>query len=637
MCAICGIIDFHDPQVSADLVGRMREVMRNRGPDGAGMKMLPHAGLGHRRLKVIDLSPQGDQPMSESTEQVWVVFNGEIYNYIELREELRSKGHRFRSESDTEVIVHGYKEWGNSVFGHLDGMFAIAIWDVPERKLLLARDRFGKKPLFYRTNSRSVQFASDVKALWLAADCQMTVDPQAVDCYLHHLGVPQQHSIFKEVSKVLPGHWMEFTEGKCRTESYWEPKFLPKLQMSESELLEEVDNQLRAAVKRRLKSDVPLGAFLSGGVDSSLVTAIMSMEAGGSCCTFSIGFSEKDYSELQYSRRVVETYGTQHQEIILEPNILEDLTSLVWEYGEPFADSSSIPTHYLSKASKQFVTVALTGDGGDEMFGGYDIARAAYYSDHYARLLPTAIRQPMDRWLLSGSRIVEDNRMLHRLKTLAVRASDKPEMRHMYSMAFDQAQRRELYHPSFKAMVGNHQHHHIFDAYQGALKGLHLVDQYLLLTMVSRLPNDYLVKTDVASMKNGLELRSPFLDTKLAEFVERIDPLIKVKGGRQKYLLKKLAEKYLPKEVLYRKKRGFSLPLEHWLRKDFLQLLRNRLTDGWLVRNDWFRKEAVSRYIEEHASGAKDHAHRLWAMLWLELWCRMFLEGSLHPGDALVD
>lgn len=207
----------------------------------------------------------------------------------------------------------------------------------------------------------------------------------------------------------------------------------------------------------------------------------------------------------------------------------------------------------------------------------------------------------------------------------------------MYSMAFDQAQRRELYHPSFKAMVGNHQHHHIFDAYQGALKGLHLVDQYLLLTMVSRLPNDYLVKTDVASMKNGLELRSPFLDTKLAEFVERIDPLIKVKGGRQKYLLKKLAEKYLPKEVLYRKKRGFSLPLEHWLRKDFLQLLRNRLTDGWLVRNDWFRKEAVSRYIEEHASGAKDHAHRLWAMLWLELWCRMFLEGSLHPGDALVD
>ncbi|MGV3754511.1 MAG: asparagine synthase (glutamine-hydrolyzing) [Verrucomicrobiota bacterium] len=635
MCAICGIINFHDPVVSPEKVVQMRDVMVNRGPEHGGLQVMPHAGLGHRRLRIIDLSADGNQPMTNETGDVWVVFNGEIYNFQGLREELRAKGHVFKSRSDTEVIIHGYEEWGAKVFARLDGMFAIGLWDARERKLLLARDRFGKKPLYYREAAGHVHFASDIKALWLAADRKLEVDAQAIDCYLHHLGVPQQHAVFKGVAKVLPAHWMEFKNGAVRNECYWKLSFQPKLKLSEAELIEAVDDHLRQAVKRRLISDVPLGAFLSGGVDSSMVVAMMSKESNAACRTFSIGFDEADYSELQYSRKVAQLFGTDHQEIMLQPDVTRDLASLVWEYGEPFADSSAIPTYYVSKAAKAHVTVALTGDGGDEMFGGYDIARAAYYAAYYARLKPEFLRSWADDWLLGGSALVENSRFLHRLKTLAVRANARPDIRYYYSMAFNPAQRREAYHPDFAARVGAHNHHHIFEGCQADLKGLHLIDQYLLTTIISRLPNDYLVKTDVASMKSALELRSPFLDTALAEFAAQIDPLVKVRGGQQKYLLKKLAERYLPHEVLYRKKRGFAIPLEHWLRKQFLPLLNRMLPEGWLVQNHWFRREVLVQYIQEHASGKRDHTHRLWAALWLELWCRMFLAGTLQKDDDL--
>jgi asparagine synthase (glutamine-hydrolysing) len=635
MCAICGIIDFKEPSVSPEKVERMRDVMLNRGPEHGGLQVMPHAGLGHRRLRIIDLSPSGNQPMSNEDGSVWVVFNGEIYNFHALRKELVARGHEFRSQSDTEVIVHGYEVWGGEIFAHLDGMFAIGIWDACQRKLLLARDRFGKKPLYYRAHGQQVHFASDVKALWLAADRQLKVDPLAVDCYLHHLGVPQQHAIFQGLAKVQPGHWCEFQDGNMRSACYWRPQFLPKIHLSEEEAIEEVDTHLRAAVKRRLVSDVPLGAFLSGGVDSSLVVALMAQESSGYCRTFSVGFGERDYSELEHSRKVVALYATQHQEIVLKPDVLKDLASLVWEYGEPFADSSAIPTYYVSRAAKQFVTVALTGDGGDEIFGGYDISKVAYYAESYRRFLPGALRSALESWLFSDSALVRNSRVLHQFKTLAARANEDPGIRHSYSMAFNPGQRTELYHPEFQAQMGQHRHHHIFDSYAADLPPLHLIDQYFLLTLVSRLPNDYLVKTDVASMKNALELRCPFLDTTLAEFSNRLDPLLKVQGGRQKYLLKKVAERYLPKEILYRQKKGFALPLEHWLRKEFQPLLRHMLPNGWLVKHNWFRSEVLIRYIDEHASGQWDHTHRLWSALWLELWCRMFLEGSLQPTDDL--
>jgi asparagine synthase (glutamine-hydrolysing) len=634
MCGICGIINFQDQFVSPHMVEQMRDVMVNRGPEYGGLKTLPHAGLGHRRLRIIDLSPCGNQPMSNEDETVWVVFNGEIYDFQELKLELLAKGHTFKSRSDTEVIVHGYEEWGNEIFTRIDGMFAIGIWDTRKNKLLLARDRFGKKPLFYRSFEGQIHFASDIKAIWLAANRLLEVDPKAVDSYLHFLGVPQQHAIFKGVEKVLPGHWMEFSQNCSASECYWKPKFLPKLTLSENDLIEAVDERLRAAVKRRLVSDVPLGAFLSGGVDSSLIVALMAQQSDTQCRTFSIGFKEEDYSELPYSRMVSSMYGTNHQEIILEPNVRQDLASLVWEYGEPFADSSAIPTYYVSKAAKQFVTVALTGDGGDEIFGGYDIAKAAYFASFYDRL-PNHLRAGLDHFLFSGSGMVEGNTTLHKLKTLAVKASADPKIRYSYSMAFNPAQRAELYHPDFQAEVAQYSHFDIYSSFQGDLKGLHLMDQYFLLDIVSRLPNDYLVKTDVASMKNALELRCPFLDTALAEFSNRIDPCVKVRHGRQKYLLKKLAEKYLPNEVLYRKKRGFAMPLEHWLRKDFLPLLQRMLPNGWLIKNNWFRRDVLERYIDEHALGKRDHTHRLWSMLWLELWCRMFLEGSLTKDDIL--
>ena len=636
MCAICGIIDFKNPAITGAQVEVMRDVMHNRGPEFGGLHIMPHAGLGHRRLKIIDLSPLGNQPMSNENGDIWVVFNGEIYNFQSLRTELEGKGHKFASHSDTEVIVHGYEEWGTDVISRLDGMFAIGLWDAKNQKLLLARDRFGKKPLYYRQQGSSIHFASDIKALTAVAGEKLEVDYAAVDCYLHHLGVPQQHAIYKGIAKVLPAHWMEFGASGVRSVRYWKMSFAPKTTKTEDELLSDIEAALRRAVRRRLVSDVPLGAFLSGGVDSSLIVALMSQESGKGVLTFSAGFDEKDFSELEHSKKVAQRYRTNHVEVMLKPDLLNDLPSLVWEYGEPFADSSAIPTFYVSQAAKKSVTVALTGDGGDEVFGGYDIARAAYYGEMYRSKLPVGLRQMLDKWLLSGSGLVEGIRPLHQLKTIAIRANADPAVRHAYSMAFNAAQRKELFHSAVAGKISSHNHYHIFDSYREDLQGLHLVDEYLLLTAVSRLPNDYLVKTDVASMKNALELRCPFLDLEVVELANRIPAALKVRGGMQKYLLKKLASKHLPEEILYRRKRGFSLPLEHWFRGDAAPLLKRFLPDGFLVRQSWFNKDVVIRYIDQHTARTHDHTHRIWSMLWLELWCRMFIEGSLQKTDSLA-
>ena len=636
MCAICGIINFDGrPVAEPDLV-RMRDIMVNRGPDHGGLWRNGSAGLGHRRLKILDLSPNGNQPMPNEDKSVWVVLNGEIYNFPELRPQLEACGHRFRSTSDTEVLVHGYEEWGEDLIPKLDGMFAIGIWDTRRQQLLLARDRFGKKPLYYMQKAQTLLFASDIKAFWTLPNIQLSINFPAIDCYLHHLGVTQRHAIFKEISKIQPAHYTVFNQHGSRTVRYWQQSFAGKLNLSEAEWLEQIEAALQAAVKRRLMSDVPLGAFLSGGVDSSLVVAFMSKVTNRPVKTFSIGFQEQDYSELKFARLVAQQYQSEHEEIMLQPEVISILPSLVWEYGEPFADSSAIPTFYVSQAARRFVTVALSGDGGDEMFGGYDIARAAWHAWQYDRFLPRFIRQPLEKFLLNHP-LPDRNRWLHKLKTLAVHASDDPAIRHSYSMAFGPAQRQRLYTPAFSAALQGQPAREVYELCRPALTGLNLVDQHLLLTILTRLPNDYLVKVDVASMKVALEVRSPFLDTALAELSGAMPPEIKVRGGRQKYLLKKLAERHLPRQVIYRRKRGFALPLEHWLRRDLAPLLRQLLPDGRLVQNDWFNKAEISRLISEHHNSTADHTHRLWALLWLELWHRMFIDRTLKPTDSLSE
>lgn len=637
MCAICGTINFDGRPVDRERLAAMRDIMTNRGPDHAGEWFGEGAGLGHRRLKVIDLSAQGNQPMPNEDESVWVVLNGEIYNFPDLRKHLVDRGHRFRSTSDTEVIVHGYEEWGEDVIRKLDGMFAIGIWDTKKRKLLLAVDRYGKKPLYYLRKGKTLHFASESKAFAPMPEFQAKVNPRAIECYLHYLATTVKHSVFEGVERIRPGHYHVY-EGDAeveRREKYWEPNFSEKQRLGGEEAQDAVDEQLRKAVRKRLISDVPLGAFLSGGVDSSVVVAIMAGMIDKPVRTFSVGFKEHDFSELEYAKLVAERYGTDHHQIILEPDVRSVLPSLVWEYGEPFADSSALPVYFVSKAAKELVTVALTGDGGDETFGGYDLFRASYYSRLLGKAMPGFLRGMLEERLLGKGNLRDVKGLKRKLSTLLTHGSADPAKRHGFWLGFTPADREQLYTPEFREALDGFQAWQFYDEYYPKVLDLDLIDQNLFLTMVGRLPNEYLVKMDVASMKVALELRSPFLDVELGELSSRIDPLLKVRGGEPKHLLKKVAERYIPKQLIYRPKQGFSLPLKHWLRKDFAPVVEELLPNGSLVRDKWFRPEAIRGYIDQHAAKQADHTHRLWALLWLEIWHRMFIDKTMKPTDSL--
>jgi len=634
MCAICGIINFDEAPVSREELTAMREVMVNRGPDHGGEWFGEGAGLGHRRLKIIDLSPEGNQPMPNEDGSVQVVLNGEIYNFMDLRQVLVRRGHRFRSASDTEVIVHGYEEWGEDVIGKLDGMFAIAIWDTRRRRLVLAVDRYGKKPLYVWARDRSLYFASDNKAFRQVPSFTPEINPRAVECYLHYLATTIKHSIYKDVEKIRPAHYRVYTAEGVREERYWRPDFRHKLKLRRSEAIELIDETLQAAVRKRLVSDVPLGAFLSGGIDSSVVVAMMAEMSRSPVRTFSVGFKEQDFSELEYARSVARQYATDHHEIMLDQGNLDILPSLVWEYGEPFADSSALPVYMVSKAAREYITVALTGDGGDEQFGGYDLFRASYFSRLIRRSMPGAVRRHLETRVLSGNRR-DKGRIARKLSTLLTHGSDDPSKRHGYWLGFTPEDRDELYTEDFKKRLGGYQAWQFYEEYYPEILDLDLIDQNLFLTIMGRLPNDYLVKVDCASMRVALELRSPFLDKDLGELTASIHPSLKVKRGKQKYLLKKLAEKYIDKKLIYRPKKGFSIPLKHWFRGNMAGTLRDLLPEGNLIRAGWFRREPIVRQIEDHVAARADNTHRLWALLWLEIWHRIFIEKSMSPGDSL--
>ncbi len=637
MCGISGIVKFDGSSVDESELTTLRDEMIHRGPDYGGLWIDGHVGLAHRRLKIIDLSPMGNQPMANEDGSIQVVFNGEIYNFQELRELLIQRGHTFRSQTDTEVIAHGFEEWREDLFEKLDGMFAIGIWNAETQRLTLARDRYGKKPLFFLQNETEMIFSSEIKAIWAIRKEQLSIEPRGIDSYLHHLSPTQDHCIYQEVTKVRPGQRVRIDmDRNIDSEKYWRPSFQKKEERSLESTLDEVDEKLRSAIKRRLMSDVPLGAFLSGGIDSSLVVAIMSQVSDEAPRTFSIGFEEQDFSEAEYARAVAEKYQTQHTEITLKPDVLSILPSLVWEYGEPFADSSAIPTYYVSKAAREHVTVVLTGDGGDELFGGYDIAKATYYAAKLKAAVPGPIRRLMESVLLPDGKVLDGSGPLQKLRTLLVHSSDRFANRHRYTQAWTQAHKDQLYTSDFVDSLDGWESWQFFQKFGSAVRDLDLIDQNLFQTIVGRLPNDYLIKIDVASMMNSMELRSPFLDKELSELSESIDSGLKVQGGVQKFLLKKLAERYLPHEVIYRPKRGFSLPLKHWLADDFHDVARDLILNGSVMKQGWFRKETAERILNEHQSRTKEHTHRIWSLLWLEIWYRLFIDQSMNRDDSLA-
>jgi asparagine synthase (glutamine-hydrolysing) len=637
MCGISGIYRRGDAPIEEARLLAMRGDQTHRGPDAVGLHRGAHIGLAFNRLAIIDLSPAANQPMSAGDGSVWIVFNGEIYNFQDVRRALEAKGRTFMTRSDTEVILQGYMEWGIDVISRLNGMFALALWDARREVLYLVRDRVGKKPLFYRDSAGEVVFASEVRALLKGLESTPPVDPEALDAYLAFLSVPGDRSIFSGVRKVPPGAIVTCTKHDRRIDRYWRSSFRVKTRLGEGEALERLDELLTDATRIRMISDVPLGAFLSGGVDSSTVVALMSRLAGP-VRTFSIGFSEESFDELPHARAVALACGTRHEELRVEPDAASILPRLVWHYGEPFADSSAVPTYYVAAAARRSVTVALNGDGGDEAFAGYPWHRSIRAAELYRRWTPVGLRRALMRPLARALAGVAG--APRRWRSVA-QALEDPEGRSAAAAfwiwpGFRDFDRDRLYSSAFRAQLGaSHPSAFSRGVYESA-DGPDDLDRALQVGLETYLPDDLLVKVDIASMANSLEARSPLLDYRVLEFAASLPTSLLVKSLRSKHLLKTYAARRLPRSAIYRRKQGFAIPLDSWLRGPLRRPLEFLLGHPRFRARGYFDTRAMRGLLERHLSG-QDHGPKLWAVLWLELWFRMFVDGDLRRDDSLRD
>jgi asparagine synthase (glutamine-hydrolysing) len=628
MCGIAGIVRRGGQQVDEGVLASMCEAIRHRGPDDDGFYIKGAVGLSMRRLAIIDLA-HGQQPISNEDGTVWIVFNGEIYNYRSLRAQLEKLGHRFHTDSDTEAIVHAYEQYGADCAKHLRGMFAFAIWDERKEELLLARDRVGKKPLLYSlTRTGQLIFGSEFSALLAHPDVSRDVDETALHHYLTFMCVPAPLTAYSAIRKLEPGHTLRYTrDGEIKIERYWEPDFNHKEKWTEEEAGERAVEVLRDAVRVRLMSEVPLGAFLSGGVDSSAVVALMSQESSDPVKTFSIGFEEQDFSELHHARRVAEHIGAEHHEFIVRPDAMEVLPTLVEHYGEPYADSSASPPYYVSRETRRHVTVALNGDGGDECFAGYERYAAMRLAETYRRV-PASLREGFIRQAINLLPTSETHRSrLRDMKRFASAASLPAVERYLrWISVFDTDAKDSLYTTEFRERMRAHRAAEFVAPWFARANGAGVVDASLLADTMTYLPNDLLVKVDIASMANSLEARSPFLDHHVIEFAASLPESLKLRGRTTKYLLKKVLRKLLPAENLDRRKQGFGVPIGHWFRGAMQPFLRETLLSEKHLRRNRFKPDAVRRLVEEHTTGARDHSHRLWTLLMLELWFNRFID-----------
>jgi len=625
MCGICGVYNYGTGEaVSAELLGRMNECLVHRGPDDQGVLVDGPMGLAMRRLAIIDLSG-GHQPMLLAGPGTpAVVFNGEIYNFLELRKELEAHGRRFATRSDTEVILHLYDEMGPDCVTRLRGMFAFALWDPARKRLLLARDRLGKKPLLYAAQPGRLAFASELRSLVLVPWVSREMDLRALDLYLSLQYIPSPHTIFQSVQKLPPAHLLVCEAGTLSVRRYWDLPVGARNRLSLPEAREAIRTKLSQAVRLRLISDVPLGAFLSGGIDSSTVVALMSEASSRPVKTFSIGFEEAEFSELDYARLVARRWGTDHHEFIVKPEMTETLPKIAWHYGEPYADPSALPSYYVARETRRHVTVALNGDGGDENFGGY----LRYLAMQAARVwdaFPSALK----RLLLEASRLLPDRNAPFafpwRLKRFiqSVAAAELPA-RHLRMIGyFMEPDKDRLYTPALDAALGHHRGAALGYFLQtfARCEGLDPVNRLLYVDFTTYLPECLLVKMDIASMANSLEARSPFLDHEFVQLVFPMPGSWKLRGWRLKWLLKEAFREKLPARVYRRGKMGFGFPLGPWFRDGKLRtFFEEHVLSPRSIRRGYFREEGLRHLLEEHTTGARDHSYRLWALLMLELW-----------------
>ncbi|MEP6568710.1 MAG: asparagine synthase (glutamine-hydrolyzing) [Acidobacteriota bacterium] len=626
MCGIVGIVRNDKSDVDQALVGRMCAAIKHRGPDEDGFYFKGAVGLGMRRLAIIDLK-SGQQPIHNRDRTVWVVFNGEIYNYRELREKLEKLGHTFYTNSDTEAIVHAYDQFGADCPNHLRGMFAFAIWDEREQELFIARDRVGKKPLLYAQVNGQFVFGSEFSALLQHPDVPKEVDFAAINHYLSFMCVPAPLTAYKAIRKLEPGHSLRYRQGEIKIERYWQPDFSKKLDIGEQEAGERTIAILRDAVKVRLMSEVPLGAFLSGGIDSSAVVALMAEESSTPVKTFSIGFEEQDFSELHHARRVAEHVGADHHEFIVRPDALEVLPILVEHYGEPYADSSAIPTYYVARETRKHVTVALNGDGGDESFAGYERYAAMSLAERYHRI-PAMLRESVVRQAIELMPSSETKRSRIRDVKRFVQAASLPKVERYLSWVsvFDAADKQDLFTENFTRQTRGVAALDLLRPWFARANGSGIVDAALLTDLMTYLPNDLLVKVDIATMANSLEARSPFLDHHVIEFAASLPEKFKLRGLTTKYLLKRILRKLLPAENLNRRKMGFGVPIGHWFRGKLEPFLRETLLAEAALNRGLFRPEAIKHFVELHTRGERDYAAQLWTLLMLELWFQRFID-----------
>jgi asparagine synthase (glutamine-hydrolysing) len=613
----------------------MCDVISHRGPDDEGIyldqKRKLSLGLGHRRLSIIDLTSSGHQPMSNEDGTVWITYNGEIYNHMELRKGLEEKGHHFKSNTDTEVILHLYEERGEDCLKYLNGMFAFAIWDERKEKLFLARDRLGIKPLFYKWDGKSFWFASEIKSILQDDKVEPEINYRALNDFFTFMYVPAPATIFKGIQKLEPGYSLVLKNKEVYMDKFWDLGPSANGDYTEEEYCREIKEKLSCSIERRLMSEVPLGVFLSGGIDSSSIVGLMSEVCNNTARTFSIGFGrEKQYDELKFARIVAGKFNTTHSEYVVEPDAVEILPKLVWHFDEPFADSSAIPTYYVAQMAKENVTVALSGEGGDETFGGYPYR---YFWDQIAeryRKMPYWIREKFIKKIASIIPLPKNislQNKVRQLKKFLTYAGMEQERRYLHWFSiFTPELKRELYKASVLEGIEDINSYNVYQAHFDKVPEEELLQRMMYVDTKVLLPDDLLTKVDRTSMAHSLEVRVPFLDHELVEYAWNIPSALKLKGKTTKYILKKMSSQFLPDEIPWRKKQGFEVPISSWFKGKLNSYAKEMLSEETIGKRGYFEHKAIKNILDKIDAGVMQYGPHVYALIIFELWNRIFID-----------
>ncbi len=625
MCGICGVYDFgNNPHIDETILKKMSQVLTHRGPDDEGIFLDNGIGLAVKRLSVIDVEG-GHQPIHNEDESIWIIFNGEIYNYEKLRQLLERLNHRFYTLSDTEVIVHSYEEFGDDCVKKFNGMFAFAIWDENEKKLLLARDRMGIKPLHYIVLGDKLIFGSEIKSMLQDPSILREVDTISLHHFLGYEYVPAPRTIFKGIKKLLPGYMLTCKKGNILIKKYWDVIFSNYREEKISYYVTQINRILKKSVQRRLVSDVPLGAILSGGIDSSSIVGFMTNLMDRPVKTFSIGFDDQSYNELKYARLVAEYFNTEHHEKIIEPNMVNLAKEIIHFFDEPFADVSIFPTYLVYSFASNQVTVVLSGDGGDELFAGYDWYIASWLDGYYRRL-PLIFRKEVENIFekIPPSPAKKDS--INILKRFVEGSSLSSEGRHVrWQFFLTDTERKELYSNILKKLY-NLNSFDLINSYYLRKNARDRLSREQYVDLKTYLPDDILTKIDRMSMANSIEARVPFLDHIFVEFSATIPHNLKLRGLTSKYILKNAMSSFLPKQIIRRKKQGFSIPIKNWLKCELKDLMLNVLSKEKIKETGYFNYDYVNKITQQHLKGEKNNAHQIWALVTFQLWHEMYID-----------